>query len=80
MSLSDTLAVRPLTCLAAEEELFRNTVWHFAEDTIAPLVARMDEEAQYDAALLPRLFDLGLMGIEIPETYGGSDSAYEPTV
>ncbi|MGQ4807474.1 Acyl-CoA dehydrogenase [Candidatus Entotheonellaceae bacterium PAL068K] len=76
MSPLDTLTARPLTCLHEEEELFRNTVRHFAEDRISPLVARMDEEAQYDAALVPHVFDLGLMGIEIPESYGGSGSSF----
>jgi alkylation response protein AidB-like acyl-CoA dehydrogenase len=72
MGTSVTPVVRPLTSLHEEEVLFRATIRSFAEETVAPLVARMDEEAQYDAALLPRLFDLGLMGIEIPVQYGGS--------
>ena len=76
MSTSITPLVRPLTSLQEDEELFRATVRSFAEDTIAPLVARMDAEARYDPALLPRLFELGLMGIEIPESYGGSGSSF----
>jgi butyryl-CoA dehydrogenase/short/branched chain acyl-CoA dehydrogenase len=76
MSTPVTAVARPLTSLPEEEELFRATVRNFAEDTIAPLVARMDAEAQYDAALLPRLFELGLMGIEIPEAHGGAGSSF----
>jgi butyryl-CoA dehydrogenase/short/branched chain acyl-CoA dehydrogenase len=76
MRASGTPAVRPLTSLHEEESLFRTTVRNFAEDTIAPLVAHMDDEAQYDPDLLPRLFDLGLMGIEVPEQYGGSGSSF----
>ena len=76
MSTSVTPAVWPLTRLHEEEELFRATVHSFAAETIGPLVAQMDEAAQYDTALLPRLFDLGLMGIEIPEQYGGAGGSF----
>jgi butyryl-CoA dehydrogenase/short/branched chain acyl-CoA dehydrogenase len=64
--------VLPLTSLREEEELFRSTVRHFAAQTVAPLVVSMDEAGQYDPTLLPQLFALGLMGIEIPEAYGGA--------
>jgi butyryl-CoA dehydrogenase/short/branched chain acyl-CoA dehydrogenase len=76
MGMAMTQVTRPLTSLPEEEELFRTTVRSFAEEVVAPLVARMDEEAQYDMALLPRLFELGLMGIEIPEQYGGSGGSF----
>lgn len=76
MSTLLTHMVRPLTCLHEEEELFRRTVRHFAQETIAPLVAHMDDAAQYDPGLLPQLFQLGLMGIEIPEQYGGAGSSF----
>ncbi len=72
MGTSVIPVVRPLTSLHEEELLFRATIRSFAEETVGPLVARMDEEAQYDTALLPQLFDLGLMGIEIPTQYSGS--------
>jgi butyryl-CoA dehydrogenase/short/branched chain acyl-CoA dehydrogenase len=62
----------PLTRLSEDESLFRETVRRFAEDQIAPLVRRMDEEQQMDAALIRSLFELGLMGIAIPEEHGGS--------
>src|SRR5215831_13702615 len=71
-----TQAVRPLTVLSEEETLFRTVVRDYAETTIAPLVSLMDEEAQYDPALIPGLFDLGIMGIEIPEQYGGPGSSF----
>jgi len=76
MSPPGTQAVRPLTVLSDEETLFRTTVRDYAETTIAPLVSRMDEEAQYDPALLPGLFELGVMGVEIPEQYGGPGSSF----
>ena len=62
----------PLTELSQEEKFFRDTVRQFAEQEIAPLVRRMDEEQHFDPALLRRLFEMGLMGIAVPEEYGGS--------
>jgi alkylation response protein AidB-like acyl-CoA dehydrogenase len=70
----------PLTQLSEEETLFRETVRQFARDEVAPLVRRMDEEQQLDAGLLRRLFDLGLMGIEIPEEFGGSAGSFFDSV
>ena len=62
----------PVTQLSEEETLFRDSVRQFARDDVAPLVRRMDEDQQMDAALVRKLFALGLMGIEIPEEFGGS--------
>ncbi len=76
MQSSVVPTARPLTTLSEEEALFRTTVQHFAADTMTPLVAQMDENAQYDAALIPALFQLGLMGIEIPEVYGGAGGSF----
>ena len=70
----------PLTQLSEEETLFRETVRQFARDEVARLVRRMDEEQQLDAGLLRRLFDLGLMGIEIPEEFGGSAGSFFDSV
>jgi alkylation response protein AidB-like acyl-CoA dehydrogenase len=70
----------PLTQLSEEETLFRETVRQFARDEVAPLVRRMDEEQQLDSGLLRRLFDLGLMGIEIPEEFGGSAGSFFDSV
>ena len=66
----------PITQLSEEETLFRESVRKFARDEVAPLVRRMDEEQHLDAALLNRLFELGLMGIEIPEEFGGSGGSF----
>jgi alkylation response protein AidB-like acyl-CoA dehydrogenase len=68
-------ANRPIE-LNEDEQLFRDTVRQFAEQEIAPLVRRMDEEQQLDPALIRRLFELGLMGIEIPEKHGGSGGTF----
>lgn len=70
----------PITQLSEEEALFGDTVRRFALDEVAPLVRRMDEEQRIDAALLGRLFELGLMGVEIPEEYGGSAGSFFDSV
>lgn len=69
-------APQPLTLLTEEELMFRDTVRQFAEDTIAPLVHTMDQEAKIDPALIPQIFELGLMGIEIPDSMGGAGSSF----
>ena len=69
-----------LTQLSEEETLFRETVRQFAEDEAAPQVRRMDEEQHLDAGLLRRLFELGLMGIEIPEEFDGSAGSFFDSV
>jgi len=63
---------RPLTALLEEEQMFRDAVRDFAEAEVRPRVAAMDRAGAIDATLLPKLFELGLMGIEIPETFGGA--------
>jgi len=62
----------PLTLLSEDEQLFRATVRQFAQENIAPLVRTMDEQQHFHPELIPQLFNLGLMGIEIPIEYGGS--------
>ncbi|HEX3437455.1 MAG TPA: acyl-CoA dehydrogenase [Pseudacidobacterium sp.] len=77
--MSDTLttpAALPLTQLNEDEQLFRSTVREFAQKSIGPLVRQMDEEQHFSADLLPQLFNLGLMGIEIPMEYSGSGGTF----
>jgi len=62
----------PLTKLSEEEELFRDTVRDFAEREVKPRVASMEKAAAVDSVLLKQCFELGLMGIEIPESLGGA--------
>jgi alkylation response protein AidB-like acyl-CoA dehydrogenase len=71
---------RPITELNLDESLFRDTVRQFAENEIAPLVRPMDEEQHFDPALIRSLFDLGLMGIPIPEEYNGSGGTFFDSV
>jgi alkylation response protein AidB-like acyl-CoA dehydrogenase len=67
---------RPLTTLTDEEVLFQQSVREFAEQEIRPLAAEMDEQSKFSQNLLQQLFDLGLMGIGIPEEYGGQGGTF----
>jgi alkylation response protein AidB-like acyl-CoA dehydrogenase len=66
----------PLTLLSEDEQLFRTTVRQFAQENIAPLVRTMDEQQHFHSELIPQLFNLGLMGVEIPIEYGGSGGTF----
>jgi alkylation response protein AidB-like acyl-CoA dehydrogenase len=66
----------PLTSLNSDEVLFRDNIRQFAEDKIRPLVKEMDEKAVFDKELIQQFFHLGLMGIEIPEEYGGGGGKF----
>ena len=68
--------ITPLTVLSEDEQLFRDSCRSFAEDRIKPLVHQMDEEARLDKSIIPQLFDLGLMGIHIPEELGGASGSF----
>jgi alkylation response protein AidB-like acyl-CoA dehydrogenase len=71
--MQDLRAAAPaLTSLSEEESMFRDAVREFAESEVRPHVQAMDEAAQFRAELIPRFFELGLMGIEIPEPLGGA--------
>lgn len=63
---------QPLSVLSEEEELFRQTVREFAETEIGPHVHDMDQASEFRPDLLEKFFELGLMGIEVPEQYGGA--------
>ena len=66
----------PLTTLTEDETLFRDNVRLFADDKIRPLAKEMDEKAVFDHGLIDQFFQLGLMGIEIPEQYGGAGGKF----
>jgi len=70
----------PLTQLSEEESLFFSTVRQFAEETIAPQVRAMDEEQHLANGLVGHLFEMGLMGIEIPEELGGAGGSFFDSV
>ena len=62
--------------LSADETLFFNTVRAFAEKEIKPLVSAMDETETLHPEVLKKLFELGIMGIEIPDTHGGAGGSF----
>src|SRR5207237_564207 len=66
----------PLTTFAEDEILFRDNIRQFAEDKVRPLVKEMDEKGVFDHDLIQQFFQLGLMGIEIPEQYGGGGGKF----
>src|SRR5690242_19386613 len=66
----------PLTNLTDDEVLFRDNVRHFAEEKLRPLVREMDEKQVFDLGLIEQFFQLGLMGIEIPEQHGGGAGSF----
>jgi len=74
--MSTTSLASPLTVLTEEETLFRDSVRAFAEAEIAPLARSMDQAGRYDPGLLPKLFAMGLMGIDVQESYGGSAGTF----
>ena len=66
----------PLTALTEDERIFRDSVREFAEARVRPLVREMDEHARMSPALVGQLFELGTMGIEVPEAYGGAGGRF----
>src|SRR5471032_2207296 len=68
--------MQPLTILPDDERLLRDSVYEFADREIRPLVREMDDHAKFSPALIEKLFDLGVMGIEIPESYGGGGATF----
>ena len=73
-SLSE--GARPLTSLTDEDALFRQSVREFAEQQIRPLASEMDEKGKFAPELIQQFFELGLMGIEVPEQYGGQGGTF----
>ncbi|HEY0972534.1 MAG TPA: acyl-CoA dehydrogenase [Gemmatimonadales bacterium] len=70
---TDLTTTRPaLTLLSDEEQLFREAVASFAEEEVRPRVRQMEEAGRLDPELIAKYFELGLMGIEVEERYGGS--------
>jgi alkylation response protein AidB-like acyl-CoA dehydrogenase len=73
---TETFSGGPLTVYSEDETMFRASVREFAEGEIRPRVERMDEEGKMDKDVIKHLFDLGLMGIETPEEYGGAGASF----
>lgn len=69
--------VRPaLSQFSDDENAFREAIRGFAESEIKPLVTKMDEQAKLDPGLIKKLFEMGVMGIETPERYGGAGGSF----
>src|SRR5213082_3702600 len=66
----------PLTTFSEDEILFCDNIRQFADDKLRPLVKEMDEKGVFDHHLIQQFFQLGLMGIEIPEQYGGGGGKF----
>jgi alkylation response protein AidB-like acyl-CoA dehydrogenase len=76
--MSQTIAatIPALTRLAEDEAIFRNSVYEFADKEVRPLARDMDEQATMSPALIRKLFELGVMSVEIPESYGGAGGTF----
>ena len=77
--MTDTLTPQrslPLTDLSEDEAMFRDQVRQFAEERVRPLVAQMDKDAQIPRSLIDECFELGLMGVEIPDAHGGAGATF----
>jgi alkylation response protein AidB-like acyl-CoA dehydrogenase len=66
----------PLTVLSEDERLFQDSVREFADGRVRPLVREMDDQAKMSPALVRQLFELGVMGIEVPEAHGGAGGRF----
>jgi alkylation response protein AidB-like acyl-CoA dehydrogenase len=75
-STQTELSPPPLTQLSEEEKMFQSTVRRFARDEIRPHVREMDEAGVFRKDILKQFFELGLMGIEIPEEFGGQGGSF----
>jgi alkylation response protein AidB-like acyl-CoA dehydrogenase len=74
-TLQATVAL-PLTTLSEDEILFRDNIRQFADEKVRPLVKEMDEKGVFEKDLIRDFFELGIMGIEIPEQYGGGGAKF----
>ena len=73
MAIETSAARPPLTVLSEEEAMFRDAIAEFAAREVRPRVQRMEREGKIDPDLITRFFEMGLMGVEVPESLGGSD-------
>src|SRR5215212_2573642 len=73
---TESYGVGPLTSYSEDESMFRASVREFAEGEIRPRVEEMDEHAKMAPEVLRQLFELGLMGVETPEEFGGTGASF----
>jgi alkylation response protein AidB-like acyl-CoA dehydrogenase len=67
---------QPLVALTEDEQMFRDSIRQFAQEAIGPKVREMDEHGKFDPEIVQQFFQLGLMGIEVPEQYGGGGGTF----
>src|ERR687897_2521369 len=75
--MSQTMTAMPaLTRLAEDESIFRDSVYEFADREIRPRAREMDEHAKFSPELIKQLFELGVMSVEVPESFGGAGGTF----
>jgi alkylation response protein AidB-like acyl-CoA dehydrogenase len=75
MAIETTVARPPLTVLSDEETMFRDAVAGFAAEEVRPRVQQMERDGKIDPSLITKFFEMGLMGVEVPEALGGADGS-----
>lgn len=74
--MSNSPVISPLTVFSEDEKLFYDTIRDFANEKVKPLVREMDDKSRIDPSIITQLFEMGLMSIEIPEKYGGTEASF----
>ena len=74
--MNDTLSISPLSQLTEDEQMLKEATADFAQSSIAPRVHKMDEQAKLEQSLIDECFEMGLMGVEIPEKYDGAGGTF----
>ncbi len=74
--MANEYAPQPLVALTEDEQMFRDNIRQFAEEAVRPRAKEMDEKGMFDHSLIEQFFQLGLMGIEVPEQYGGGGGTF----
>src|SRR5437763_12844730 len=73
---AEPTAAAPLTVLSEEEQMFQQSVRDFAVEKIRPLVTQMDRDATMSKDLIDAFFELGIMGVEVPDQWGGAGASF----
>jgi len=74
--MNDTLSISPISQLTEDEQMLKEATADFAQSSIAPRVHKMDEQAKLEQSLIDECFEMGLMGVEIPEKYDGAGGTF----
>src|SRR6478672_2188893 len=72
---TDQMTHPPLTILSDDEAMFRDAVAGFANEDVRPRVQQMERDGKIDPTLITKFFEMGLMGIEVADEYGGADGS-----